>query len=212
MAEARPGELGGFLAELSDLGNAMCVGYDLCMKACPVVAADVVVAELNDAADEPAAMTARVRQLVLDCVQCGRCTTACPTGSPRDHMMLQLRAAMPDRPKEYARYGLIKGAHGRQPLYRDALRWLYQQTASGQVDVRILPHLDRTDLRRSDTLLYFGCYAFSGSGSASVTLDLAETLGADYEVVAGLQTCCGWPVGLSGRDRSSTRTQKSLLG
>lgn len=48
------------------------------------------------------------------------------------------------------------------------------------------------------TLLYFGCYAFTPTGSPSVTLDLAEAMGIEYEILAGLRTCCGWPQYLSG--------------
>jgi len=190
--------LAGFLSRASDFGNAACVGYDLCMEACPVVEPDVPISELNEAADDPAAMTERVRQFVIECVQCGRCTAVCPTAAPRDHMMLQLRAAMPDRPSQYARYGLLKGGHGLQPWYQDALKALYQLKEARRLDPRLRPHLDKKRYQRCDTLLYFGCYAFTHTGSPSVTLDLAEAMGVEVEVLAGLRTCCGWPQYLSG--------------
>jgi heterodisulfide reductase subunit D len=186
------------LVQLDLDGNAACVGYDLCMKACPVVEDDLPIAELNAASDEPSAMTDRVRQFVIDCVQCGRCTEACPTGAPRDHMMLKLRADMPDRPGRYASYARLRGAHGQQPWHLDLARAAFQQYAKGNVDERVWPHLDKEDFAENDTLMYFGCYAFSETGSPGVTLDLADEMGIDYEVLAGLQTCCGWPQYLSG--------------
>ncbi|MBT3222667.1 MAG: hypothetical protein HN348_26630 [Proteobacteria bacterium] len=70
-----------FLDRLNQQGNGACVGYDLCMKACPVDDGDIPIAELNAAADDPSTMTERVRQFVIDCVQCGRCTEACPAGA-----------------------------------------------------------------------------------------------------------------------------------
>ena len=124
--QAAPLTFPSFLERLNDFGNAACVGYDLCMKACPVVDEDVPIFDLNAAADDPASMTAEVRQFVLDCVQCGRCTEACPTGAPRDHMMLHLRANMPDRPEAYERYGRLKGGHGLQPWYKDIAKSAFE--------------------------------------------------------------------------------------
>jgi heterodisulfide reductase subunit D len=191
-------DLAGTLAGLSDFGNAACVGYDLCMKACPVVDPDLPIAELNDAADDPTTMSAGARQLAIDCLQCGRCTTACPAGAPRDHMVLQARASMPDRPKRYASYGRLKGGHGLQPWHRELVMSAFTTFARGKVDPRMRGQLDSETYRKADTLLYFGCYAFSHTGSPTVTLDLADRVGADYEVLGGLRTCCGWPQYLSG--------------
>ena len=208
MTTTKPG-MRSFLEHLNDFGNGACVGYDLCMKACPVVDADVPICELNDAADNPSAMTARVRQFVVDCIQCGRCTEACPTGAPRDHMMLHLRANMPDRPSEYAAYARLKGGHGLQPWYKDLLKSAFQLYAKSSVDARVWPHLDKQEFEQRDTLLYFGCYAFSHTKSPTVTLDLAEAMGVDYEIIAGLRTCCGWPQTLSG---DLERGEELLLG
>jgi Fe-S oxidoreductase len=177
---------------MNHFGNASCVGYDLCMKACPVVDADVPISELNAAADDPSTMTARVRRFVIDCVQCGRCTEACPTGAPRDHMMLQARATMPDRPR-----------------YKELIQNGFSLYAKGNVDERVWPHIDKTEFEQKDTLMYFGCYAFSQTASPGVTLDLADEMGIDYEVVGGLRTCCGWPQYLSG---DLERGEELLLG
>lgn len=208
MAHSQAG-LRSFLQRISDFGNGACVGYDLCMKACPVVEADVPISELNAAADDPSAMTDRVRQFVTDCVMCGRCTEACPTGAPRDHMMLHLRANMPERPDEYAAYARLKGGHGLQPWYKDLLKSAFQLYAKSSVDRRVWPHLDKQEFEQQDTLMYFGCYAFSHTASPTVTLDLADAMGIEYEILAGLRTCCGWPQYLSG---DLERGEELLLG
>jgi len=188
--------LSDVLKELSDFGNSACVGYDRCMMVCPVVDSALPIAELNAAADDPAAMTDRVREFVVDCVQCGHCTSACPTGAPRDHMMLHLREQMPDRPNRYSSYARIRG--GGQPWYLDALISLFNLFARSKTDPRMRPHIDRHRGPSSDTLLYFGCYAFSGTRSPTITMDLADIMGIEYDVLGGLRTCCGWPQYLSG--------------
>jgi Fe-S oxidoreductase len=48
-------------------------------------------------------------------------------------------------------------------------------------------------------LFYFGCYVFSPSGAPAATLKLADRIGLDYEVLAGVRSCCGWPQYLTGR-------------
>ena len=188
--------LGSVLKDLSDFGNGACVGYDRCMKVCPVVDSSLSIAELNEAADDPTAMTEDVRKFVIDCVQCGHCTSACPTGAPRDHMMLYLREQMPDRPKRYTSYARIRG--GSQPWYLEALISLFNLFSRSKTDPRMRPHIDRRRGPPSDTLLYFGCYAFSGTGSPTITMDLADAMGIEYDVLGGLRTCCGWPQYLSG--------------
>ena len=191
-------DLAGALAGLNDFGNAACVGYDLCMKACPVVDPDLSIADLNDAADDPAVLSRLARQLATDCVQCGRCTTACPTGAPRDHMVLQLRASMPDRPGRYAQYARLRGAHGKQSWLKGLVMSALALRSKGAVDPRLRARIDSRRYRQAHTLLYFGCYAFSPTGSPTVTLDLADMMAVDYEVIGGLRTCCGWPQYLSG--------------
>jgi heterodisulfide reductase subunit D len=198
-----------FVERMSDFGNGACVGYDLCMKACPVVDADVPISELNAAADDPSAMTDRVRQFVIDCVLCGRCTEACPTGAPRDHMMLHLRANMPRRPKRYETYARLQGGHGLQPWHKDVLKSAFQLYSKSSVDSRVWPHLDKLEFEQRDTLMYFGCYAFTHTGSPTVTLDLADAMGVEYEILAGLRTCCGWPQYLSG---DLERGEELLIG
>jgi heterodisulfide reductase subunit D len=191
-------DLAAALAGLNDFGNAACVGYDLCMKACPVVDPELPIAELNDAADDPTILSPLARQLAIDCVQCGRCTTACPTGAPRDHMVLQLRATMADRPDRYAQYARFRGGHGKQSWLKGLVMSAFAWKSRGVVDPRLRARIDSESYRQAHTLLYFGCYAFSHTGSPTVTLDLADMMGADYEVIGGLRTCCGWPQYLSG--------------
>ncbi len=197
MAETSRG-LAATLEALDELGNAACVGYDLCMKACPVVDPELSIAELNDAADLPSGLSPLARRLAIDCVQCGRCTTACPAGAPRDHMVLQLRSTMPDRPARYDRYGAFRGGHGLQSWGRELAMSAFTLKERRHLDPRLRPHLDTERPRASRTLLYFGCYAFSETGSPTVTLDLADMIGEDYSVIGGLRTCCGWPQYLSG--------------
>ena len=60
------------------------------------------------------------------------------------------------------------------------------------------PYIDKPRLDQKDLLFYFGCYVFSPSHAPEATLTLADRIGLDYEVLAGLKACCGWPQYLIG--------------
>ena len=65
--------------------------------------------------------------------------------------------------------------------------------------------VDKTDLKEAENLFYFGCYIFSPSGIAKPTLELADYLGMDYEVMAGYRYCCGYPHYTTGRLKRSEK-------
>jgi Fe-S oxidoreductase len=60
-------------------------------------------------------------------------------------------------------------------------------------------YLDKAELESKDLLFYFGCYVFSPSKAPAATLKLADRLELDYEVLAGVRSCCGWPQYLTGK-------------
>jgi Fe-S oxidoreductase len=95
--------------------------------------------------------------------------------------------------KQWQRYYAIKGRRDR-----DWLISLYD------VVMRIIAgplgkYVDKPRLEKKPLLFYFGCYVFSPSGAPSATLKLADRLGLDYEVLAGVRSCCGWPQYLTGQ-------------
>jgi Fe-S oxidoreductase len=162
------------------------------MEVCPVNRLHVNQNEL-DSVLVSGVWTERVQTFVTECVQCGDCTLACPAAVPRDHMMLMLKAMLPSIPRAWQRYYALKGRHDRPlllGLYDVAMR-----IAGGPLG----KHVDKATLVHKKLLFYFGCYVFSPSGAPEATLALADRLGLDYEVLAGVRSCCGWPQYLTGQ-------------
>jgi Fe-S oxidoreductase len=180
------------LKRLAEFGLDNCIGANACMEACPVNRLKVNQNEL-DSVMVSGVWTERVQTFVTECIQCGDCTLACPAGVHRDHMMLLLKSMLPAIPKQWQRYYAIKGRRDR-----DWLISLYD------VVMRIIAgplgkYVDKPRLEKKPLLFYFGCYIFSPSGAPSATLKLADRLGLDYEVLAGVRSCCGWPQYLTGQ-------------
>ena len=179
------------LRRIADFGLDNCIGANACMDACPVNRLEVNQNEL-DSVMVSGVWTDRVQTFVTECVQCGDCTLACPAGVQRDHMMLLLKSMLPHIPKSWQRYYAIKGCQDRSwliSLYDVAMRLTAGPLAK---------HVDKAHLARKPLLFYFGCYVFSPSGAPTATLALADRLGLDYEVLAGVRSCCGWPQYLTG--------------
>jgi heterodisulfide reductase subunit D len=180
------------LRRLAEFGLDNCIGANACMEACPVNRLHVNQNEL-DSVFVSGVWTERVQTFVTECVQCGDCTLACPAGVHRDHMMLMLKAMLPAIPRQWQRYYTIKGRRDRSGLI--ALYDAIMRILAGPLGV----HVDKARLERKPLLFYFGCYVFSPSGAPAATLKLADRLGLDYEVLAGVRACCGWPQYLTGR-------------
>ncbi len=180
------------LRRIADFGLDSCIGANDCMRACPVNRLGVNQNEL-DSVMVSGVWTERVQTFVTECVQCGDCTLACPAGVHRDHMMLMLKAMLPSIPGSWQRYYRVKGRRDRQ--------WLISlSNIVGRLQIGPLgKHVDKADLAQKDLLFYFGCYIFSPSESPGATLKLADRLGLDYEVLAGVRSCCGWPQYLTGK-------------
>jgi Fe-S oxidoreductase len=180
------------LRRLAEFGLDNCIGANACMEACPVNRLGVNQNEL-DSVMVSGVWTDRVETFVTECVQCGDCTLACPAGVHRDHMMLLLKAMLPTIPKTWQRYYAIKGRHDRSWLI--SLYDVVMRLVSGPLG----KYVDKPQLEQKPLLFYFGCYIFSPSGAPAATLKLADRLDLDYEVLAGVRSCCGWPQYLSGR-------------
>jgi len=180
------------LRELAMFGLDNCIGSNDCMLVCPVNRLKINQHEL-DSVLVSGEWTERVETFVTECVQCGDCTLACPAGVQRDQMMLFMKSMLPKIPRSWRQYYLLKGRQDQAwifPLYDVVARL----TAG-----RLGKHVDKARFEKKDLLFYFGCYVFSESGAPEATLKLADRIGLDYEVLAGLRSCCGWPQYLTGQ-------------
>ncbi len=180
------------LKRIVDFGLDNCIGANDCMRVCPVNRLSINQNEL-DSVLVSGIWTNRVQTFVTECVQCGDCTLACPAGVQRDHMMLMLKALLPTIPKQWRNYYLLKGRQDQDLLIR--LYDIVARIIAGPLG----KYVDKANLEQKSLLFYFGCYVFSPSGAPAATLRLADRLGLDYEVLAGVRSCCGWPQYLTGR-------------
>ena len=180
------------LKRIVDFGLDNCIGSNDCMRVCPVNRLKVNQNEL-DSVLVSGVWTDRVKTFVTECVQCGDCTLACPAGVQRDHMMLMLKAMLPSIPKQWRNYYMLKGRQDQ-----DLIITLYDVVAR-LLAGRLGKYVDKAKLEQKPLLFYFGCYVFSPSKAPGATLQLADRLGLDYEVLAGVRSCCGWPQYLTGR-------------
>jgi Fe-S oxidoreductase len=108
-------------------------------------------------------------------------------------MMLYLKSMLPHIPGSWRQYYLLKGRQDQSWLI--ALYDVVMRIAGGPLG----KHVDKSEFEKKGLLFYFGCYVFSPSGSPTATLKLADRLGLDYEVLAGVRSCCGWPQYLTGQ-------------
>ena len=180
------------LKRIAEFGLDNCIGANACMEACPVNRLHVNQNEL-DSVLVSGLWSERVQTLVTECVQCGDCTLACPAGVQRDHMMLLLKDMLPKLPRQWRSYYLLKGRQDQSWLI--SLYDIIARILAGPLG----KHVDKARLEPKPLLFYFGCYVFSPSGAPSATLKLADRLALDYEVLAGVRSCCGWPQYLTGR-------------
>ncbi len=179
------------LQRLVDFGLDNCIGANECMKVCPVNRLDIDQREL-DSVLVSGQWTDRVQTFVQECIQCGDCTLACPAAVPRDQMVLALKTMLPDIPAPWKRYYSIKGRRDRSWLI--TLYDVVMRVLAGPLG----KYIDKKELDQKDLLFYFGCYVFSPSQAPLATLKLADRVGLDYEVLAGVRSCCGWPQYLTG--------------
>lgn len=180
------------LRDTAEFGLQNCIGSNDCMLVCPVNRLGINQSEL-DTVMVTGQWTDRVKTFVIECVQCGDCTIACPAGVPRDQMMLYLKSQLPDLPRQWKSYYLLKGRQDQSALI--SLVDIFSRLTAG----RMGKHLDKTTFEKQSLLFYFGCYAVSPSGAPEATLQLADRLELDYEVLAGVRSCCGYPQYLTGR-------------
>jgi Fe-S oxidoreductase len=180
------------LKRIVDFGLDNCIGSNECMEVCPVNRLGVNQNEL-DSVLVSGVWTERVQTFVTECVQCGDCTLACPAGVQRDHMVLMLKSMLPTIPNAWKKYYQLKGRQDQSLLI--SLFNIYGRLQVGPLG----KHVDKAKLEQKSLLFYFGCYVFSPSKAPAATLKLADRIGLDYEVLAGVRSCCGWPQYLSGR-------------
>lgn len=183
-----------------------CFGADECMKACPSVPEGLTIADLNAATQDDRPLQGSTLKFAADCVQCARCDTVCPSAAGRSVMMLRLKEKMAKSgmsPATHKKYFALKGydkSQLRQAAWNAFVKAKWRvNPADGLKSSLLSRHIDNENLRKAEHLVYLGCYIFTETMSAVQTVDVAERLGLDYEVIGGLKSCCGWPSLLAGR-------------
>jgi Fe-S oxidoreductase len=176
-------------------GLAACIGCNECMRACPVADPGLRLAELNHATGNEAPLPPLVERLAVECFQCGLCVPVCPVGLERDSMVLWLKTRLEKLPPQYVDDLKHKGAG--QPVRRQVEITFHNLMQRPRMK-GLASHVDKRDLKRADTLFFFGCTIFSETGLAAKMLALADYLQLDYEVLGGLRSCCGWGHYLAG--------------
>jgi Na+-translocating ferredoxin:NAD+ oxidoreductase RnfC subunit len=69
---------------------AACIRCNLCLVACPALAAPITIEALNrQTLDGP--ISPQVMRFAQSCYQCGACVPVCPVGLHRDSMMMWLK-------------------------------------------------------------------------------------------------------------------------
>jgi len=91
------------LAAQVDAEVLACIGCRDCLQACPLPERDeITIAELNEAAQSPAAPAGRAGAFVTACTQCQQCVPVCPAHLNRADMVLwnkiKIEDAAPDAP------------------------------------------------------------------------------------------------------------------
>lgn len=184
-----------------------CFGDGECMRVCPVVDQELLISELNECTIGNNELTDAVKKFTYDCFQCGQCTLGCPAGVQRDVLMLNLKykAMKKGEPPHLRSYYKAKGISGWNPnrpesksLGKEVVIRGYNLMAGRKLG-GLKQHVDKTSFKQADTLIYFGCYIFSHTGAQFKTIDIADKLNLNYEVLGGLKSCCGWPQLLGGR-------------
>jgi Fe-S oxidoreductase len=203
-----------YLRKLTAVDLAKCMGCGQCLMVCPITqATNLVPADLNRLArngrlPEDRERAATLTAFIFSCFQCGRCNEVCPQGASRQRTVMWSRARIADEvPRQYDR--LIKWRGPNAGIDAAIVR---RYLALSRVrDPRLLATLDRKTFRRSDTALYFGCYALGSPDLCHALMCLHDKLGLDYEVVAGFDWCCGEPMGLAGRFDEYDRLNRNLF-
>ncbi|MDH4184356.1 MAG: (Fe-S)-binding protein [Nitrospinota bacterium] len=198
------------LADWTGVNLKNCFGADECLKACPVADPSLTIAELNETTMPETLLTPKTAAFAAECIQCGRCDAACPAQAGRSVMMLSLKEKMVwegKAPESHNRYFQLKGPDKsafKREAFNGIMKTRWRLSASERIkSEKLAAHIDKEDFRKAEFLLYFGCYIFTKQLSAAHTVEIAEKLGLDFEVMGGLKSCCGWPQLLGGRTRDA---------
>ncbi|MBC7241433.1 MAG: (Fe-S)-binding protein [Anaerolineae bacterium] len=141
-------------------------------------------------------LSPRFAEKFFDCVLCAACTSACPSGTKADAMLLEARHVLFDA-------GLVP-----EPVRGLLERLETRHNISGEENAGRLVWCSNMEhapagLGRSqaETVYFVGCVgslfpmSFSIPQAFSQTLDLA---GVEYALLGGKEWCCGYPAFISG--------------
>jgi Fe-S oxidoreductase len=187
-----------FLEELNEKvvqEMEQCIGCNECMRVCPVSKPQsLTIKDMNAAITDGKEPKGDIREFALNCVQCGRCVPVCPPGVRRDLMVLYTKYRISSYPNKYDSYVRLKQPDPPGParaLY--AIKKRTMKNALGD----LYEKCDISDLNQAEILFYPGCYIFNEV--CHKTVAILRYLKADFEILAGYSTCCGWPQYLQGR-------------
>ncbi|MDP6154727.1 MAG: (Fe-S)-binding protein [Candidatus Thermoplasmatota archaeon] len=168
----------------------LCIGCNRCMEACPVTKKHITIADLNMATEPETEVPQNIIDFSFNCVQCGRCVPVCPAGARRDYMVLFIKYKLrAQKPGKYDKYIQIKDQDKRgfelmkQKLYTTYMKLKHR-------DLR--QYMGSVPSENKEILFYPGCYINSPEVIRR-TMKLLNFVGTPYNILGGLNTCCGIP-------------------
>lgn len=164
-----------------------------CLFICPLPESkDLDVFILNEEASKKKP-SKEIIDFAFLCFSCGACNYSCPYYQRMDKRLIYIRSkgTIPSAIKPLLHW------RGKDPGFIGKTLYGIKKTIAKPHE-RIAPHLDKKSYAQKDLVFYFSCYAYSPTEVPWKTLALADHLGLDYEVIAGYNSCCGWPHYLAG--------------
>jgi Fe-S oxidoreductase len=171
-----------------------CIECNACLDACPLpISKEVDIKELNLITSGVGKPDGKILDFVLSCYLCQKCVAPCPEVLHRDQMTLWCKAGVVEKNDPQSGYQKMVRLRGKRLNLVEKARVVIHNLYKRPLINGLYKHVDKTHLKKSSTLFYFGCYIFSPTRICLDTLSIADSLGLEYEVIGGMRYCCGYP-------------------